>query len=202
MAPPAPWTRPDIVDDARPSPDQAVTDADLVATIAAGDGDAAVRELYRRYGSRLFGFALQRVHDTSLAEELVQDVFTRLWRSAPSYDPSLSSVPSFMFLLARRSAIDLHRRAAARPVIAAARPPDRAEPVDRHHDALVSMEVRDALQHLTDPHRETLTLQLDHGLTVRELAERLGIPLGTAKSRRFNALRALRTQLEERGLDG
>lgn len=183
-------------------PLQAATDADLVARIAAGDTDVAVRELYRRYGRRLFGFALQRVHDRNLAEELVQDVFTRLWRSAATFDPSLSSVTSFLFLLARRSAIDLHRRAAARPVTAATEPPDHPDATDRHDQTLVGMEVRAALEHLTDTCRETLTLQLEHGLTVREVADRMGIPIGTAKSRRFHALRALRAHLEERGLDG
>lgn len=195
-------TRPDTVELTTPSPDQAATDADLVARIAAGDDDTAIRELYARYGSRLYGFALQRVHDTSLAEEMVQDVFTRLWRSAASFDPTLSSVPSFLFLLARRSAIDLHRRAAARPVLSSDEPPDHPAPTDRQDQALATMAVREALEHLSDVHRETLTLQLDHGLTVRELADRMGIPLGTAKSRRFNALRELRTHLEERGLDG
>ncbi len=182
--------------------DQAASDADLVARVAAGDTDAAVRELYDRYGRRLFGFALQRLHDERLAEELVQDVFVRLWRSAERFDPSLSTVTSFLFLLARRSAIDLHRRASARPVVANRDLPDRPHQDDTHDQSLLGMEVRAALAHLTAAHREVLSLQLELGLTVREVAEHVGVPVGTAKSRRFHALRELRAHLEERGLDG
>ncbi len=190
------------MDTARRHLDQAATDAHLVARIAAGDTDAAVRELYARHGRRLYGFARQRLHDERLAEELVQDVFVRLWRSAERFDPALSTVTSFLFLLARRSAIDLHRHAAARPVFADRDLPDRPLGDDTHDQSLVGMEIRAALDHLTDAHREVLSLQLEHGLTVREVADRVGIPVGTAKSRRFHAVRELRTHLEERGLDG
>lgn len=197
--------RPDAVDTTSPLPDRAVSDARLVAGVAAGD-EAAVSELYRRYGARLYGFGLQRLADERLAEELVQDVFVRLWRSASRYDPGLSSVTSFLFLLARRAVIDQRRGADRRPVLSDREVPegtsDPTDPGRAHDQALVDMEVRAAVARLPDHHRETLRLQLDDGLTVREVAEHMGVPVGTAKSRRFHALRELKTQLEERGLVG
>lgn len=187
------------MDTTTPLLDQAASDADLVARVADGDATDAIAELYRRFGPRLYGFALQRLGDRRQAEELVQDVFVRLWRSARRYDPDLSSVTTFLFLLARRAVVDQHRRTGARPVTTDHELPDQPTH-DEPDRTLDGMELRDAMRHLPDHQRETLALQLEDGLTVSEVAERTGVPLGTAKSRRFLALRALRTHLEERGL--
>ena len=90
-----------------------VSDADLLVAIGEGNPEWALRELYRRYARRIFGLGLRLLSDRGLAEELVQETFVRLWRSAGLYDPSRGSPSAFVFAIARRLAIDLWRRAPA-----------------------------------------------------------------------------------------
>jgi len=80
----------------------AAREAALVARIAEGDNDEALRALYRRYGRPVYGLGMRMLNDRGLAEELVQDTFVRLWRSSPRFDPGQSSVRTFVFTLARR----------------------------------------------------------------------------------------------------
>jgi len=82
-------------------------DAKLIARVAAGDLGHPLEELYDRYAARLHGLGLRLLGDPGLAEELVQETFVRLWQSADRYDPKRGSVPSFVFTIARRLAIDL-----------------------------------------------------------------------------------------------
>lgn len=125
----------------------------------------------------------------------------RLWRSAGRYDPERSSVRTFVYTLARRAAVDLWRRSARAPV-----PTDGAsETADEiggaaFDDVLLRLAVGDALESLTPAHREVLDLQYNGDLTQRQVAQRLGIPLGTVKTRTLHALRALSRELKERGL--
>src|SRR5689334_325351 len=90
-------------------------DAQLVARIASGDSQDAVAELYDRYEKRLYGFGMRLLGDQGLAEELVQETFVRLWRSAASFDASKGSVATLLFTIARRLAVDLWRRPSSRP---------------------------------------------------------------------------------------
>ena len=171
-----------------------------MARVAAGDRGAPLAELYRRYEGRLYGLGLRLLGDPGLAEELVQETFLRLWRSASRFDPARGSVRSFLFTIARRRAIDLWRRPSSRPF-----EPD-PEAADASSDAvealLLGITVRDAMNGLSPEHRQVLELAYDEHLTQARIAERLGLPLGTVKSRTFHALRALKLALEERGLHG
>ena len=177
----------------------AAEEAALVARVAAGDRGAPLAELYRRYEGRLYGLGLRLLGDPGLAEELVQETFVRLWRNAPRFDAARGSVSTFVFTLARRIAIDLWRRPSSRPFA----PPleDLVAPGDAMDRLVVGLTVRDALESLSPAHREVLDLSYSGDLKQTEIAERLGLPLGTVKTRTYYALRALKLALEERGLD-
>lgn len=145
-------------------------------------------------------FGLRLLGDRGMAEEMVQETFVRLWRSAPRYDPAKGSVKTFVFTIARRVSVDLLRRSASRPLASGGEPLE-AEPADGDFDALVlSLDVRDAIETLPEKHRTVLELMLDEDLSQQDMAERLGISLGTVKTRSFYGMRALRLELEERGL--
>ena len=179
----------------------ALGEAGLVARLAAGDRDEALAALYDLYGRRLYALGVHLLHDRGLAEDLVQETFVRLWRSADRYDPRRSSVRTFVYTLARRAAVDLWRRSAKEPSPAA----DGLETEDgiggaAFDEVVLRLDVGEALDALTPAHREVLELQYHGDLTQTQVAERLGIPLGTVKTRTLYALRALSTELKERGL--
>ena len=176
-------------------------DADLIAQIASGDIGDPVAELYRRYGERLYRLGLQLLGDTGLAEELVQECFVRLWRTAGRFDLSRGTVAAYLFVMGRSIAEDLRKRPSSRPLtpVEDALVPSQPDSTDRIVDALI---VRDALDSLSEAHREVLMLVHAEGLTQSQIAERLSLPLGTVKTRMFHGLRALRTALVERGYDG
>jgi RNA polymerase sigma-70 factor, ECF subfamily len=176
-------------------------DADLVAQIAAGDIEEPVAELYRRYGTRMYQFGVQLLGDRGLAEELVQESFVRLWRTAGRFDMSRGTVAAYLFVMGRSIAADLRKRPSSRPLAAVDEEqlPARPDDADRVVEALA---VRDALDSLSAAHRQVLMLWQSEGLTQTQMAERLGVPLGTVKTRMFHGLRALKTALAERGYDG
>lgn len=180
--------------------DADAAEAAILARLAAGEREAAMAELYERYGRRVYALGLRLLSDRSQAEELVQETFVRLWRSADRYDAAQGSVRAWVWTLARRAAADMQRRAATRPRLAAAgagREPVAADEVDR---TLLGLDVREALEGLSANHREVLGLGYDEGLTQSEIAARLDIPLGTVKTRTYHALRALKDRLGEAGL--
>jgi RNA polymerase sigma-70 factor, ECF subfamily len=176
-------------------------DVDLVAQIAAGDFDDPVAELYRRYAGRLYRFGIQLLGDSGLAEELVQECFLRLWRTAGRFDISRGTVAAYLFVMARSIAADLRKRPSSRPLapVEEEQVPARPDDADR---IVVSLAVQDALDSLSPAHREVLLLVHREGLTQTQIAERLDLPLGTVKTRMFHGLRALKTALAERGYDG
>jgi len=172
----------------------------LLAAVAGGDRTDALSQLYTRYEGRLYGLGCRLLGDSSLAEELVQETFVRLWRRASQYDADRGSVATFVFTIARRIAVDLWRRPSSRPFQPEAEEGQEGDvPADPVEAILVNLTVRDALDSLSDAHREVLELSYRHALTQTEIAGRLGIPLGTVKTRTYHALRALKSALEERG---
>lgn len=157
-----------------------------------------LRELYRRYAAELFGFASNALGDREQAEEVVQDVFAQLWRHAGEYDHRRASVRTWLYAIARNRIVDAHRRAAARPKHADEGSLDGAAEIDASLDqAVLRWQVTAALSRLSPAHREVIRLAHYGGLTMREIAERTGIPLGTVKSRTSYALRSLRLILDE-----
>jgi len=102
-----------------------VTTDELIAReLVAGEDESAVRALYRAYGGGLYGFALRRLGDRGLAEEVVQDVLTRVWRSARDFDPSRASLRTWIYGIARNALIDVERRRSVRPPLAHGDPVD------------------------------------------------------------------------------
>ncbi|HSS12122.1 MAG TPA: sigma-70 family RNA polymerase sigma factor [Acidimicrobiales bacterium] len=171
-------------------------DADLLAAVADGDRSDPLRELYRRYAPRVYGLGVQLLSDRGLAEELVQETFVRVWRNAGRYDPARGSAATFIFTISRRLAVDLWRRPSSRRAETEAPVPEDDQ-IDR---LLVGLGVRDALDSLSEPHRQVLELAYRDHLKQAEIAHRLGIPLGTVKTRTYHALRSLRAALEQRDI--
>ena len=181
----------------------APSDATLVERLPRDSSGDELRELYRRYSGELFGFACNALGDREQAEEIVQDVFARAWRHAGDYDATRASVRTWLYSIARNRIVDARRRAAARPGLAAGAAPESPGELDRRlEQAVLRWQVAAALARLSPEHREVIRLAHYGGLTLREIAERKGIPLGTVKSRTSYALRSLRLILDEMEVAG
>jgi RNA polymerase sigma-70 factor (ECF subfamily) len=178
----------------------AAQEAELVSQIAAGDIGTPVAELYRRYARRLYRFGVQALGDSGLAEEMVQECFVKLWRTAGRFDAARGSVGAYLFVIARSMAADIRKRPSSRPLLSVdeVHVPPQIDAVDQIHNALI---VREALDTLSSAHLQVLRLAQDEGLTQSQIAERLGLPLGTVKTRMFHGMRALRAALVERGFN-
>ena len=178
--------------------DRGAEEAELVAQIAAGDVGAPMTELYRRYSKRLYCFGIKALGNTGLAEEMVQESFVRLWRTAAGFDARRASVSTYLFVLARSTAADIRKRPSSRPLLPVEEVDvPQADTVDQILDGLI---VHEALGTLSPAHLEVMRLARDEDLTQSQIAERLGLPLGTVKTRMFHAMRALRAALDERGV--
>lgn len=175
-------------------------DARLLMGVVSGHPPDAIDQLYQRYSGRIYGFGVRLLGDRQLAEELVQETFVRLWRTAGSFDPGRGSVTAYVLTMARRIAIDLWRRPSSRPFDP--EPPDAPAPGDEVDAVLTSVAVSEAMATLSPQHREVLELSYHGDLTQADIAAVLGIPLGTVKTRCYYALRALKLALLERGVDG
>jgi RNA polymerase sigma-70 factor, ECF subfamily len=176
----------------------AAEEADLVAQIATGNVGPPVAELYRRYSKRLYRFGVNNLGNEGLAEEMVQDTFVRLWRTASRFDADKASVGTYLYVIARSVAADIRKRPSSRPLQAVdeADVPPQPDSVDKILDSMI---VREAFDTLGPAHAEVIRLARDEGLTQSQIADRLGLPLGTVKTRTFHGMRALRTALIERG---
>jgi RNA polymerase sigma-70 factor (ECF subfamily) len=174
-------------------------DADLVAQIAAGNTGAPMAELYRRYAGRLYRYGLQALGDAGLAEEMVQECFVRLWRTAGRFDSDRGSVAAYLIVIGRSVAADVRKRPSSRPLdqLEESLLPPQLDSVD---EILSGLMVREAVDTLSQAHRQVLMLA-ETGLTQSQIAARLELPLGTVKTRTFHALRALRAALSKRGID-
>ncbi len=173
----------------------------LAHASSPGDREEPLSALYTAYGGQIYGLGVHLLRDKGLAEDLVQETFVRLWRSAHRYDPARSSVRTFVFTLARRAAVDLWRRRGASVPHELDEPEaEGAAGNDAFEHLLLRLAVGEALAELSAPHREVLELQYREDLTQAQIAERLGIPLGTVKTRAMHALRALTRYLDEREL--
>ncbi len=173
-------------------------DATLLARIVARD-ERAVEALYARYSGPLYSLAYKVTGAERFAQDVVQEVFVALWRDAGRFDPARGTVAPWLFSLARHKAIDLVRREAnVRKRTANVDLELEEAPDDPAHEAWVRIrrdKVRAAIEVLTPVQREALKLAFFGGLTHVEVAERLEIPLGTAKTRIRSALLRLRDVL-------
>jgi RNA polymerase sigma-70 factor (ECF subfamily) len=179
-----------------------LTDEQCMTRLSGPEVEAALSTLYDRYSRTVYGVGLKILGNRSLAEELVQDVFLKVWRSAGSFDPSRGSFSTWLYRVTRSAAIDLYRKRASRvrqvpdgaPHIAAAKD-SSAGPQEIVDESWLSWRVSRALEALDAPHREVIELAYFGGLSQREVSERTGVPLGTVKTRTASAFRRLRREL-------
>lgn len=175
-----------------------LSDEALIALVARSD-DVALAELYDRFGRSAYGLALRVLRDDRLAEDAVQEGFLSAWKTAASFDAERGKAGTWLLTLVHRRAVDVVRREERRrtdPIegIAEAETP----PADEQAFLRLQRErVQAALRQLPDVQREALELAYYGGFTQSELAERLGEPLGTIKSRMFGGLTRLRDLLAE-----
>jgi RNA polymerase sigma-70 factor, ECF subfamily len=184
-----------------PEPRDPVGDGRLLADAARGD-ERAASVFYDTYADALYGYGLQRLGDEELAEELVQLVVEKVWRRADTYDPARGTVGAFVFTIAASTVSDLRRTAIRRPRPVEDVSERLAAADDAAEQVLVAATVQAALDRLAPDHRRVLQLAYDRGLSQREIAEVLRLPLGTVKSRTFYALKAFRLACEELGVTG
>lgn len=170
-----------------------VRDQEVLARIARGE-TGAVAELYDSHGAQVFSLVLRIVENVALAEDLVQDVFVRVWRSAASYRPELGSVQTWLLAIAHHRAVDEWRRLRweSGSVSLDETGPDwlAATP-----ESLYDPFLHRALNELPGEQRQVIDLAYFRGLTISEIASRLHLPPGTVKSRVRLAMAKLRSRL-------
>jgi len=177
-----------------------ISDEALVALVARAD-DGALAELYDRFGHVAYGLALRVVRDPALAEDAVQEAFLAVWRSAARFVPERAKASTWILTLVHRRAVDVVRREEPRRTepLEAAPQPSANLTEDEAWLRLRRTRVQEALRKLPDQQREALELAYFGGFTQSELADRLGEPLGTIKSRMFTGLARLRELLADTG---
>ena len=175
-----------------------LSDEALVALVARSD-DTALGELYDRFGRVSYGLALRVLRDPSLAEDAVQEAFLAVWRTAARYVPERGNARAWVLTLVHRRAVDLVRREQRRrtETLDEAPQPTGEETHEMVWLRLERERVQNALRQLPDQQREAIELAYYGGFSQSELAERLGQPVGTIKSRMFNGLGRLRELLAE-----
>ena len=164
--------------------------------------DELLRLLYEEHAEPLLGFVLRlTAGDVQRAEDIVQETLLRAWRNAHKLggQPGTSLRP-WLVTVARRIAIDEHRSASSRAAETFDRDLSGYATTDETERVLAQLTVTEALRSLSPAHQEILAETYLRDRTVNDAATSLGLPLGTAKSRVFYALRALRAALEQRGL--
>jgi RNA polymerase sigma-70 factor (ECF subfamily) len=180
-----------------------LSDEALVA-LAARSEQSALAELYDRFGRPAYGLALRILRDEALAEDAVQEAFLALWRTAPRYVPERGKASTWILTLVHRRAVDLVRREERRRADGLDQAPEQISRDLVEEEAWLRLQrerVQAALRKLPDQQREAIELAYYGGFTQSELAERLGQPLGTIKSRMFMGLTRLRELLGEPGLE-
>jgi RNA polymerase sigma-70 factor, ECF subfamily len=181
--------------DPAPSPLE-TSDAELLALVGRRDSEA-FEILYGRYVRPVFGLALRRLGDRGQAEDAVQDAFAAIWRSASTYRPERGAAGGWLYTVARNAIVDRLRRNgpgadAELPELVSPEP----GPAQQAEDSYTSWRVHRALEELQPREREVIELAYWSGMSQSEVAEYLGLPLGTVKTRTRSGLARLASVLE------
>jgi len=179
---------------------QPVPDSVLVERMMAGD-ENALSMLYDRYSGMLYGMLLRILKDAQAAEEVLQDLFLQLWRSADKFDVNRGSLPAWLMVIGRNRAISRLRVRPTREILeesdghyantlAAA---DNIEKEAARHQLMERM--RAAMSQLPQEQRQAIELAYFEGLTQSEIAARTGSPLGTVKTRVRTGMQSLKQLL-------
>jgi RNA polymerase sigma-70 factor, ECF subfamily len=158
----------------------------IISGIAAGER-AALKQLYDRFGARLYGIAHRILRDPALAEDAVQEAFVKIWRNAGKYHRARGSALGWVVIIVRRAAFDLRPRDRVGESVEIAAEQPETEMLDPG--------LARALDALPETHRKALLLMYVYGLTHAELAAAMGAPLGTVKSWVRRAATALKKSL-------
>lgn len=184
----------------RAEPSQ-IADDDLLRAVSRGD-ESALASLYDRYRLILFGLILRILHDRQEAEDVLQEAFLQVWRRANDFDPARGRAFTWLVTIARSRALDRLRMLSSRSrFVEADERTANVEVIDTAQDLVKSEQgeiVRQALSELPQEQQRTLLLAYFEGLTQAEIAERLGDPLGTVKTRMRSGLIKLRELLRDR----
>jgi len=179
-----------------------LTDAQLLTLIGRGE-NWALSEMYARYAKLVFSIALQTLGDAASAEEIVQQVFTEVWRHARQYRPDLGRFSTWVITITRHQCIDELRRRRVRPktelddwksldnLAADDDPPQHVQEISEQ------VRIRQALQHIPAQQRLVIELTFWGGMTQREIALQSRAPLGTVKTRFRLGMKRLKFLLQE-----
>jgi RNA polymerase sigma-70 factor, ECF subfamily len=177
-------------------------DREVCDRLVAGD-QAALGELYDEFSPLVYGLAARVTRDWAAAEDITQDVFVRVWEDPRAFDPARGTWRGWLGTITHRRAVDWVRRSVVRSRGAAAAPPPPPAP-DPEETAVagsVAKSVQAAVDDLPAAQRDAILLAYFDGQTYRQVAETLGIPEGTAKSRMWLGLRRLAGRLEAEGIE-
>ncbi|MCC0014901.1 MAG: sigma-70 family RNA polymerase sigma factor [Rhodobiaceae bacterium] len=172
---------------------------DLMARVAADRDREAFRELFEHFAPRIKAWLMKSGADHALAEDLMQDVMTSVWRKIDLYKPENGSASTWIFTIARNIRIDRLRRASSRPytdIETLDMPSDEADGEETTFATQRATIVAAALSELPVEQREVIELSFNQDLAQSEIAQRLDVPLGTVKSRMRLAYSKLKSSLE------
>ena len=164
-----------------------LAELELLQRIRQGDEDALVA-LHARYAGLVYSVALRVLNDSMAAEEVTQDAFMRLWHRAETFDPARGAFVPWLLTITRRLAIDTQRKHRRDPLNVPVLMDDNPEawesvlPVDDGETADRRL-LLEAVAALPDEQRQTITLAYFYGMSHSQIAEHLGLPLGTVKTR-------------------
>jgi RNA polymerase sigma-70 factor, ECF subfamily len=173
-----------------------ISDGELIARVGSGDR-GAFETLYRRYARPVFGLALRRLGDRGRAEDAVQETFASVWRAAGSYRPERGPGAPWLYAVARNAIVDNGRTRREPPVEGVEEKSGEETPADRAESGWVAWRVHRALAELPENERVVIELAYWGGRSQSEVADLLGIPLGTVKTRTRTGLARLAEMLED-----
>ncbi|WP_020615809.1 RNA polymerase sigma factor [Paenibacillus daejeonensis] len=186
---------------------ESISDEVLIGLIAKRDS-TALEQLYDRYERPVYAFVIRMVKDAMAAEEVVQELFVRIWNAAHGLDrDKQGKISTWIFAIARNLAIDWLRKRGRRPIEAHEedaweRAAESASTEQVVEERMLGEQMKAAIRDLKDEQKQVLELIYYKGYTQQEIASQHDIPLGTVKSRVRLALRQLRKRFEEAGREG
>ena len=193
---------------ARPSPERPqsvwdytrLPDADLLALVAEDRDQVAFEEFFSRYARSVYSLMVRQLGDAGWADDVVQEAFISVWRSARTYRPERGAVFGWLYTIARNAGYDAARRRQAQWLVDA---PDRIDPAPTPEDQtaakLDAFRLHVCIERLAQNEREIIELAYLKGMSQSEIATELDVPLGTVKTRNRAALMHLAEILEQEG---
>lgn len=179
---------------------EAFSDEALLALVGRGE-ESALQQLFRRYAGAFLGLARRMGLDSASQEDVVQEAFSKVWQNARAFDPRRASARAWLLAIAHHTAVDHIRRLEARPKPLEAE--EEAEAFDLpgagldEEGHLNRIRLKQALAQLSEEEREVIEVLFYQGYAHQEAALKLGVPLGTLKTRARRALARLKGVLRE-----